>query len=116
MDPQIECVVRGGHNQATDALREYAFRRIPAALRCFRHRVRRVTVRLVDLNGPRRGVDTRCSVAAELVDGGSLFVEATAAWPFAAIARAAERLSATLRRQTHRQSDRRIKQAEFGTA
>ena len=42
------------------------------------HGLRHVTVRLVAENGPRRGVDSRCSITANLVDGRQLFVEATA--------------------------------------
>ncbi len=102
MHPRIEFLVRGVHGEATDVLHEYALRRLSFALRRFNHRVRHLTVRLVDENGPRRGVDSRCSIAADLVDGGQLFVEATAAWPFAAITLAAGRLSEALRRHVDR--------------
>jgi ribosome-associated translation inhibitor RaiA len=102
MDMQIEFVVRGPRSDATDALREYALRRLAFAVRRFQHRVRHVTVRLVDENGPRRGIDSRCAVTADLSDGRQLFVEATAAWPFAAITLAAGRLSEALRRDADR--------------
>ena len=98
MDTQIEFFVRGEHSHTTEALREYAVRRLSFAVRRFAHHVRQVTVRLVDENGPRRGRDSRCSMTADLVDGGQLFVEATAAWPFAAITQAAGRLREALRR------------------
>ena len=102
MNMPIEFIVRGGSTDSTEALREHAIRRISFAVRRFGHRVRDVTVRLVDVNGPRRGVDSRSTVTANLVDGGHLFVEATAAWPFAAIAVAAARLREALRRDTER--------------
>ena len=102
MDTQIELLVRGGRSDTTEALREYALRRLSSTVRRFTHRVRHVTVRLVDENGPRRGVDSRCSITADLADGGQLFVEATAAWPFAAITLAAGRLSEALRREADR--------------
>lgn len=102
MDTQIDFLVRGGHSDTTDALRGYALRRLSFAVRRFKHRVRHVTVRLVDENGPRRGVDSRCSITADLAGGGQLFVEATAAWPFAAITLAAGRLSEALRRDADR--------------
>ena len=98
MEMQTDVFVRGARKGVAEAVREYALRRLSFASRPFRHRVRHIAVRLVDLNGPRRGVDSRCSMTADLVDGGSLFVEATAASPFAAIARAAGRLGAVLRR------------------
>ena len=102
MDTRIEFLVRGGRSDTTEALREYAIRRLSFAVRRFTHRVRHVTVRLVDENGPRRGVDSRCAISADLADGGQLFVEATAAWPFAAITLAAGRLSEALRREADR--------------
>jgi ribosome-associated translation inhibitor RaiA len=102
MDMQTDVFVRGARKDTTEALREYALRRLSFALSRFRHRAHHIPVRLVDLNGPRRGVDSRCSMTADLVDGGSLFVEATAASPFVAITRAAERLSSVLRRGSGR--------------
>ena len=102
MDTKIEFLVRGGRSDTTEALREYALRRLSFAVRRFTHRVRHVTVRLIDENGPRRGVDSRCAITADLVDGAQLFVEATAAWPFAAITLAAGRLSEALRREADR--------------
>src|SRR5688572_11008810 len=102
MDAQIDFLVRGGRSDTTEALREFALRKLSFAVRRFTHRIRHVTVRLVDENGPRRGVDSRCSITADLVDGRQLFVEATAAWPFAAIRLAAGRLSEALRRDADR--------------
>jgi putative sigma-54 modulation protein len=99
---RIEVFVRGGRSATTAALREYAHRRLSFAVRRFRHLVRHVTVRLVDVNGPRRGVDSRCFITAELLEGGQLFVEATAARPFTAITLAAGRLSEALRRDAGR--------------
>ena len=111
MDLPIEVVVRGGRIDTTEALHEYALHRLSFAVRRFRHRVRHLTVRLVDENGPRRGVDSRCSITADLIDGRQLFVEATAAWPFAAITLAAGRLSEALRRNTDRHLVRRTVRA-----
>jgi len=79
-------------------LREYAERRLAFSLRRFQQHIRNVRVRLVDLNGPKRGIDARCSVIAELTNGRQLFVEATTAWPFSSIREAAGRLSEALRR------------------
>jgi putative sigma-54 modulation protein len=102
MDMHTDVFVRGAQKDTTDALREYALRRLSFAVRRFRHRAHHITVRLVDLNGPRRGVDARCSMTVDLVDGGLLFVAATAASPFAAITRAAGRLGEVLRRASRR--------------
>ena len=107
MEMPMEFVVRGERRDIADALREYAQRRLSFAVRRFGHRVRHLMVRLVDENGPRRGVDSRCSITADLVNGSQLFVESTTAWPFAAITLAAGRLSEALRRDGDRHLPRR---------
>jgi putative sigma-54 modulation protein len=99
MRPRVDFVIRDAQDGMAEALRAYAVRRLSFALRRFEHGVRHVTVRLVDLNGPRRGVDSRCSIAVELVGGRPIFVDATTAWPFASITLAASRLSEALRRE-----------------
>lgn len=107
MDLRIEVLTHGTRTDTTEALRDYAARRLSLALKRFSHRIERVTVRLVDENGPRRGVDSRCSISAELAEGGQLFVEAIAAWPFAAVTLASRRLAEALRRDVDRHAVRR---------
>jgi ribosome-associated translation inhibitor RaiA len=107
MKQRIEFVIRDAQGGMADALRAYTVRRLSFALRRFEHRIRHVTVRLVDLNGPRRGVDSRCSMTVDLVDGRPIFVDATTAWPFASITLAASRLSEALRREFGRASAHR---------
>lgn len=107
VDTRVEFLVRGVRTDTIEALHEYAIHRLSFAVRRFRHRMRHMTIRLVDVNGPRRGVDSRCSITLDLVDGGQRFVEATAAWPFAAITLAAGRLNEALRRDSGRHTPRR---------
>ena len=115
MDTSIEFLIRAGQQAETgDALREFAERRLSFALRRFAHRVRHVMFRLVDENGPRRGVDTRCSITADLVEGRRIFVEANAAWPFASITRAAHRLNESIRRELGRRAGRGRESAALG--
>lgn len=102
MEISIEFLIRAGQAATEGALREYAARRLSFALRPFTPRIQHVTVRLVDLNGPRRGVDAKCSLAAILDDGRQVFVEAIGAWPFEAITRAAHRLNESIRRELGR--------------
>jgi putative sigma-54 modulation protein len=106
MDTSIEFLIRAGQVDTADALREYAERRLSFALRRFVHKVQHVMVRLVDVNGPRRGIDSRCSIAADLVDGRRIFVEADAGWPFTAITHAAHRLNEAVRRELGRHAGR----------
>ena len=98
MPLRIVYLIRAGQPETADALREHAERRLSFALRRFEDQVRRITVRIVDVNGPKRGVDSRCSIAAELTDGRRVFVEATAAWPMAAVTEAVKRLRLLIRR------------------
>jgi hypothetical protein len=105
--PTFEFVDRDGGPNTTEALSAYATRRLSFAIRRFEHRIRHVFVRMSDLNGPRRGVDSRCSIVVELVDGRRLFVQATTPWPFASLTKAAGRLNAALRRELERSAWRR---------
>ena len=102
MDTSIEFLIRAGHVDTADALREYAERRLSFAIRRFAHKIQDIMVRLVDVNGPRRGIDSRCSITVNLVDGRRIFVEADAAWPFTAITHAAHRLNEAIRRDIAR--------------
>lgn len=99
MDIPIDFVIRSASAAAPETLRTYAERRIAFALRRYEHRARRVLVRLSDINGPRRGIDSRCSITLQMHDGRHIDVEAVTAWPFASITLAAKRLNETLRRE-----------------
>jgi putative sigma-54 modulation protein len=99
MDVPIDFVIRSASASDPATLRLYAERRLTFALRRFENRARRVMVRLSDMNGPRRGVDSRCSITLELRDGRHIDVEGVTAWPSASITLAAKRLNETLRRE-----------------
>lgn len=107
MERPINFMIRAGQPPTVEALREYAERRLRFALRRFEGRVGHVTVRLVDQNGPRRGVDSRCSITADLVGGRRIFVNATSAWPFESVTRAAARLNHAVSREIRRRSSTR---------
>jgi ribosome-associated translation inhibitor RaiA len=107
VDIPIEFLIRTGQAETTETLRAHAARKLAIAARPFQAQVRQIRLRLVDINGPRRGVDSRCSIAADLVNGQQLFVDATAAWPVAAISHAASRLGDVMRRVHRRQATHR---------
>lgn len=115
MERSIEFVIRAGRPDTIERLREYASHRLSLALRRFESRIRRVIVRISDLNGPRRGVDSRCSIALQLVDGRRIFVNATTAWPFASVTQAASRLNEALRREMDRTASHRTARAVRGS-
>ena len=94
----IDFVIRWESGTDQSELREYTLRRLAFALRRFGGVARHVTVRLEDINGPRRGVDSRCSITLQCRDGRQIAVKATSAWPFASVTQAAKRLSTVIRR------------------
>lgn len=103
----IDFLIPAGRTETAAELREYTTHRLSFALRRFEDRVRRITVRFIDLNGPRRGVDSRCSMALDLIGGRRIVVEATTAWPFASVGKAAARLNSAVRKEVGRASSSR---------
>ena len=100
MQVPIYVVIRTADSTDPDTLRTYAERRLAFALRRFENRVRYVMVRLGDINGPKRGVDSQCSIRLRLRDGRRpIDVDAVTTWPFASITLAAKRLNAALRHE-----------------
>jgi len=107
MEQPVEFVIHAGQPDTVGALREYAVRRLSFALRRFEPRIRHIKVRVQDLNGPKRGIDSRCSITVDFVDGRRIFVNATTAWPFASVTRAAGRLNEAVGRELGRASSGR---------
>ena len=105
MDVPIDFIIRSASVADPDALRTYAERRLGFTLRRFGSRTRRVLVRVDDINGPRRGIDSRCSIALQLRDGRLIDVESVSAWPSASITLAAKRLNEALRRELDKEQD-----------
>jgi hypothetical protein len=70
---QIDIKARGF--RLTEGLRTRAERRIRFALGSTSGRVRSVVMRLADENGPRGGVDKRCTIRANLTGGPRVIIE-----------------------------------------
>ena len=88
------------------SLAPLARRRLEFALGRFSARVRSVTVRVADLNGPRGGVDKHCLVAIRLTSPARLIViEDTDAEAEIAIGRAADRAARVVARALHTLTD-----------
>lgn len=92
-----------GAIKTTAAQHEYITRRIGAAAARLGQAAGTVAVRLSDLNGPRGGVDKRCTVLVSRPGLATLRIESTAASYYAAIDEAAS----TLKRSLGRLLDRR---------
>jgi putative sigma-54 modulation protein len=96
---QIEIQAR--NFSMTHALRAHVERRLGFALStCYRH-VKRILVRLSDVNGPRGGNDKRCQLEV-MLPGKAVVVQDTEADLYLAINRAASRAGRTVMRQLRR--------------
>ena len=93
--------------QVTEKLRAHIDQRLRSALGRFGDRVRRVSVSLKDINGPKGGEDIRCEIRAQIANSGSLVIQETNTNSFAAVARASARARQTLARQIGRIKARR---------
>jgi len=87
-------------------LRNHVERRLRFALDRFGDRIRRVRVRLKDTNGPKGGRDIRCHIEAWLTPGQMVLVEESRTDPFAAVARASDRIGHSISRRFGRFRDR----------
>ena len=79
--------------------REWVGRRLGFALGRFGDHIRRVTVHLVDVDGPCDGMGKRCRLVVEVAGRGRVVVEDTDASLGAAIDRAADRAGEFVRRR-----------------
>lgn len=86
----------------TDALRQHAQRCIQYALSRNDDRIRRIVVRLSDVNGPRGGADKRCQVQVRLTGMPELVIEDTESDMYLAISRATTRAGRSLTRRLKR--------------
>lgn len=86
----------------TDALREYTGRRLKFALARAEGHIRRVTVRLSDVNGPRGGIDKRCRIQVTINGLAAVVIEDTEADLYLAIDRAADRTGRSVARRLAR--------------
>jgi putative sigma-54 modulation protein len=99
---QIEIQAR--NFSLTRAMRAHIERRLGFALStCYQH-VRRIMVRLSDINGPRGGSDKRCHLEV-MLPGQAVVVVDTEADLYLAINRAASRAGRTVMRQLRRRRD-----------
>jgi putative sigma-54 modulation protein len=99
---QIEIQAR--NFSLTRAMRVHIERRLGFALStCCRH-VKRILVRLSDVNGPRGGNDKRCHLEV-ILPGQAVIVEDTEADLYFAINRAATRAGRTVARRLRRRRD-----------
>jgi putative sigma-54 modulation protein len=94
---QIDIRARGF--SLTEGLRTQAERRVRFALGSTSGRVRTVVMCLADENGPRGGVDKRCTIRANLPGGPPVIIEQQEVDLYVAIDRAADRAARAVSRR-----------------
>ena len=97
---QIDIQSRGF--SLTDSLLSYSEKRLRSALsRCSIH-IKRVAVRLSDINGPRGGADKRCHLQVVVPGMPDIVIEDTKSDLYTAINRAMDRARTTVARKLQR--------------
>ena len=93
----------------TGALRDHTERRLRFALARVSDRVGRITVRLIDINGPRGGNDKRCRIQVMLNGLAAVVIEDTEPNLYLAIDRATDRTGRNILRRLAHYNARRTK-------
>lgn len=88
--------------ELTDGLREHTMRRLSFATDWARDEVRRVTVRLSDINGPRGGEDKRCLIQIPLTGRADIVIDELDSDLYVAIDKAIGRIERVLTKQIER--------------
>lgn len=91
--------------ELTNGLREHTERRLQFALSWASYDVRKVVVRLSDINGPRGGNDKRCSIQIPLPRTPDIVIEDTESDLYVAIDRAVDRAERSVARRLERQRE-----------
>jgi ribosomal subunit interface protein len=89
----------------TDALRDHAEYRLRCGLTHASDHIRRVGMRLSDINGPRGGADKRCSIVVALESLPEVVIEDVESDLYMAIDRAADRASRSVTRCLERKRE-----------
>ncbi len=93
--------------ELTDGLREHTERRLQYALSWASDDLRKVVVRLSDINGPRGGNDKRCHIQIPFSSGSDVVIEDTESDLYVAIDRAADRTERAVARRMERMREHR---------
>jgi ribosome-associated translation inhibitor RaiA len=88
----MELSIRTRSVELTDALRDLVTRRLELALDAWGDRITDVRVYLMDVNGPRGGVDKLCQLSVHVHGAGDLVVRESGTTIAAAFNRAVRRL------------------------
>ncbi len=95
------------HFEEAEDIRRHAERRVAFALGRFGNRISRIRVRIADVNGPKGGVDARCSLRVHVPHQTPIVITETAIDPGWAVELATERAARAVDRRLGRRGSRR---------
>jgi putative sigma-54 modulation protein len=98
--------IQSPHFSVTRAMRSHTDRQLHLALTFSNEHIRRIVVRLSDINGPRGGPDKCCHLRITLFGLHDVIIEDVEADLYVAINRAASRAARSIRRHVARRRDR----------
>ncbi|ATB32062.1 ribosome hibernation-promoting factor, HPF/YfiA family [Melittangium boletus] len=102
----MKVLMRGVHLGLTDSLRDYAKRHLvdPIA-KYLDSEAAEIDIALVDINGPKGGVDQECRVTVRMPGFSAIYVSEAAETMFAAIDSVRDRLENTIKRTVEKRQD-----------
>ena len=103
----MQIQVRARNVPLPEEIVELAERRLSFALGKFDNRIARIQVRLIDVNGPKSGLDKACQVLIKLHYANELVVECIDSTWEAAICAVADRASSAVQRELERRRENR---------
>lgn len=101
-EAEMQFEIRGRDVYITETLRGHIERRLGFALGRFARRIKRVLVRVEDLNGPRGGIDKGCRVAILLAPSATVVMEDRDSDVYVAIDRVADKAGRYIGRRLKR--------------
>jgi ribosomal subunit interface protein len=107
MEKKMNVDVQTRSFSLTSALRRYVKKRLSNLINTRDDHVRRINVRLSDINGPHGGIDKRCHVHLIVPHLADIVIEETQDNMYSAIDRAVDRAKEVLQRRISRQRDRK---------
>lgn len=109
----MELRIRTHNVQVNEEAKQHIQRRLGFTLDRFESRIRKVTVYLLDLNGPRRGVDTICQLTILLRDLGKITVLEKDSGLIPAVSKAARSARSRIAKEVRRKLARSTETIRF---
>jgi ribosomal subunit interface protein len=106
LEKTMQIEIQARNFSLTEALRGHIQRRLGFALSTRYEHIKRILVRLSDINGPRGGNDKCCLIQVVLPGQADVVIEDTESNLYVAIDRAADRVSRTVSRRLGRLRDK----------